>query len=457
MSIHDDEREERMVAQLLGGVPPTLEMPEREKRRALEALRAEAARQRREIGRPSRHRSWRVAALAAAAVLVIGMLALLWPSGGSGGIAWADVAQHLVAAQSMNGPWSRTLTAPDGTVREATGRLYYRDPGLYRRELDSETVTAPDGGTTRTETPGAVLIVRQLREDIVSLEINPQRGEAIRTELDLTGSMLGPWREFHVNPAAMAWFKLRELSDDETRVIGRRTVAGESAIGFAAPLAIVMGPQPLEAEPEGEVRVWASSETAVPIAVEIETILGGGWSKTDAVEPITWNAELPDSLFDDSSAEGLELRERKAHTRGFPAPELKPEVTIRIGPETGGAVVNELDVVGAVAGTILFEPWKRWRYHTIITFELTEEAADRLRSFLVENPGTRLMVDFNGEFHRPWFHPRVASRFIEVEMYPLRLRLIDFEIGYLEHGEETARAAVERARAMSSRPSPQPE
>jgi hypothetical protein len=299
--------------------------------------------------------------------------------------------------------------------------------------------------------------VRQLREDIVSLEIDPQRGEAIRTELDLTGSMLGPWREFHVNPAAMAWFKLRELSEDETRVIGRRRVAGESAIGFAAPLAVVMGPQPLEAEPEGEVRVWASVETAAPVAVEIVTILGGGWSKTDAVEPITWNAVLEDSLFDDSAAEGLELHERKAHTRGFPAPELKPEVTIRIGPETGGAVINERDVVGAVAGTILFEPWKKWRYHTIITFELTAEAAERLQRFLDENPETPLQVDFNGEFARRWFHPRVSSRLIQVEMYPLRLRLIDFEIGYLEHGEETARAAVERARAMNATPPPQAE
>jgi len=447
-----DGEEEHVVAQLLNEASPLKKMPEQEKRRVLEVLknRAEggAARPTR-LDRPAR---WRGAALAAAAVFVLGVLAVLWPGVGSGGIAWADVLRHLESVHTMSGPLKVAVTAPDGTVHAMTARIYFKDPGLNRVEKNELVVTLPDGSEERSTPPDSVVIVRQLPEDTVSLELFPERQEAIRTELDLTGSMLGPWREMSLNPAATAWFRLSELPESATRSIGRREIEGEPAVGFAAPLAALMGPQPLVGEPEGEVQVWASAATAVPLAVEIRTELGE-WFKVEKVEPITWGADLPDSMFDDSSIEGFTIHERKMHTRGFPAPELKPEVTLRIGPETGGPVVNELDVVGAVAGTVLFEPWKRVRYHTIITFELTEEAAERLQRFLNEHPDSRLQVDFNGEFVRRWFHPRVSSRFVQIELFPLRKRLIDFEIEYLAGGREAALAEVERQRALRSTPS----
>ncbi len=448
-----DRDEKRVVAQLLDEAPPLKTMPEHDKRRVLEALENRVRGQADQTTRLDRPTRWRAAALAAAAVLAFGVLAVFWPGGGSGGIAWADVLRQLESVHTMSGPLKGSITAPDGTIRTVTGRIFFKDPGLHRVEKDELVVTRPDGSEQRSAPPDSVVIVRQLPEDTVSLELFPERQEAIRTELDLTGSMLGPWREMSLNPAATAWFRLSELPESATRSIGRREIEGEPAVGFAAPLAALMGPQPLVGEPNGEVRVWASAATAVPLAVEIRTEVGE-WFKVETVEPITWGADLQDSLFDDSSIEGFTIHERKMHTRGFPAPKLKPEVTLRIGPEIGGPVVNELDVVGAVAGTILFESWKRVRYHTIITFELTEEAADRLQRFLTEQPDTRLQVDFNGEFVRPWFHPQVTSRFIQVELFPLRKRLIDFEIGYLAGGREAALAEVERQRALRSTPTP---
>jgi hypothetical protein len=127
-----------------------------------------------------------------------------------------------------------------------------------------------------------------------------------------------------------------------------------------------------------------------------------------------------------------------------------PNVTVRIGPESGGPIINELDLVGAVMGRVSFEPWRRPRYRTVITFELTEEAADRLQRFLRDNPKTPLTVAFNGEFEIPWVFRRVASRLIQVEITPLRKRLIDFEREYLLHGEETALAQVERQRRATT-------
>jgi hypothetical protein len=249
-----------------------------------------------------------------------------------------------------------------------------------------------------------------------------------------------------------AWSKLHELSAGSTRVIGRREVSGVAAIGFAAPLAEVMGPQPFGLTAEGEVRVWASAETAVPLAVEVEKRLDDGRSVTDTIEPVEWNVPMPDSLFDDSVLEGYTVHEQSAHTRGFPEPELKPYVTLRIGPEAGGPVVNEVDVVGAVMGTVSFEPWKRPRYRSFITFKLTEDGAERLRTYLQENPTTPLEVDFNGELHTPWMFREVTSRLIQVEITPMRKRLIEFELQYLSHGEETVTAELERRRAMSATP-----
>gem|GEM_PF-4083971 len=120
------------------------------------------------------------------------------------------------------------------------------------------------------------------------------------------------------------------------------------------------------------------------------------------------------------------------------------EVSYRVG---GGPSCREL---ASLPAALADAGWT-----SVITDRTTGEAAERLQRFLDENRQTPLQVDFNGEFVRRWFHPRVASRLIQVEMYPLRLRLVDFEIGYLEHGKETALAEVERQRALRSTPMPE--
>ncbi len=452
MNDHDDDGTDRDVGRLVGTVPPVRPMPDADKRRVLSALRARSGQAPPVQDRTLRGGHRRLAGLAAAAAVVVGVILTLWLGGGTSGVAWADVARQLRLVRTMGGPVVKTLVEPDGTTRVITGRMSYRDPGLARHDRALETVTMPDGSVTTTVPPNSVLIVRAYAEDLVLVQLFPERREAIRSQIDVTGSLLGPWRELQLNPVMFAWSKLHALSAGSTRVIGRREVAGVEAIGFAAPLAEVLGPQPFGATPEGEVRVWASAETAVPLAVEVENHLGDGRSVTDTIEPIEWNAPMPDSLFDDSVLEGYTVHEQRAHTRGFPEPELKPHVTLRIGPETGGPVVNELDVLGAVMGTVSFEPWKRPRYRSFITFKLTEDGAERLETYLRENPTTPLEVDFNGELHTPWRLREVTSRLIQVEITPLRKRLIDFELQYLLHGEETVRAELERRRAMSATP-----
>ena len=443
---------EEDVKRLVGAAPPVRPMPEADRRRVLAALRARAERTAAVSTPPAHAPQRRFAALAAAAAVVVAVILTLWPGGGGGGIVWADVARQLKLVRTMGGPLVKTLVGPDGTTRVITGRMYFKDPGLSRHDRDLETVTMPDGSTKTTTPPNSVLIVRAYAEDLVVVQLFPERHEAIRSQVDVTGSLLGPWRELELNPVFFAWSKLHELSTGSTRVIGRREVAGVEAIGFAAPLAEVLGPQQFGLTPDGEIRVWASAETAVPLVVEIDKRLGDGTSVTDAIEPIEWNAPMPDSLFDDSVLEGYTLHERRAHTRGFPEPELKPHVTLRIGPDSGGPVVNELDVVGAVMGTVSFEPWKRPRYRAFITFELTEDGSERLKRYLQENATTPLEVDFNGELHTPWMFREVTARLIQVEITSLRKRLIDFELQYLLHGEETVAAELERRRAMTATP-----
>jgi len=448
MTDHEGELVDRELEQLLSSVPPVLAMPDADKRRVLEALRARAETKPAETVSIRQARGRRLAALAAAAVVVVA-LAVLWPGGGQGGIVWADVAEHLMAVRTMGGPLVKTVVSPDGSTRVVKGRMYFKDPGLSRFDHEEEVVTASDGTPERSTPRASVLVLHVLPEDVILLQVFPERRSAVRMEIDVTGSLLGPWREFQLNPAMFAWSRLREMPAGSTRVIGKRKVAGTSTIGFAAPLSDVIGPQPLGIEAEGEVRVWASVKNAIPLAVEIEKRLDDGTMVTDVVEPIEWDVPMPDSLFDDSVVEGYEVHEGKAHTRGFPKPELMPNVTLRIGPDSGGPVINELDVVGAVTGTVSFEPWRVRKYHTIITFELTEEAADRLKTYLEENPDTPLVVDFNGELQTPWPFHTVTSRFIQVELTPLRKRLIDFEREYLLHGEETVAAQLEHLRSLA--------
>jgi len=440
------------VKRLVEAVPPARVMPEADKRRVLEALRARLERPSAAPSPPVRARQRRVATLAAAAAVVVGVILTLWPGGGSGGVVWADVAHQLRRVRTMGGPFVKTVVGADGATRVTTGRIAFKDPGLSRHDRDLETVTTPDGRTHSTTPANSVLIVRTYAEDVVIVQLFPERHEAIRSQVDVTGSLLGPWRDLQLNPVVLAWSKLRELSADSTHVIGRREVAGVEAIGFSAPFAEVMGPQVFGIVPDGEIRVWASAETAVPLAVEVETRIGDGSSVSVRIEPIEWNAAMPDSLFDDTVLEGYTVHEQTVHTRGFPKPELKPNVTLRIGPDSGGPVVNELDVVGAVQGTVSFESWRRPRYRTILTFELTEEAADRLRAYLRENPETPLEVDFNGELRTPWKFRTVTMRLIQVDITLLHKRLIDVEREYLLHGEETVTAELERRRAMTATP-----
>ena len=80
------------------------------------------------------------------------------------------------------------------------------------------------------------------------------------------------------------------------------------------------------------------------------------------------------------------------------------------------------------------------------------EAAERLGRYLRDNPDTPLTVDFNGEVRGPWVFRQVVSRFIRVEITPLRKRLIDFEREYLLHGEEAVAAELARRRAMTATP-----
>lgn len=452
MNDYDRDRSDRALEQLLSDVPPVLSMPEADKQRVLTALRVRlepAATVRTPFTHAPRRR---FTVLAAAAAVLVAALAVLRPGGETGGIAWADVARHLMTMRTMGGPFQTTATKPDGGTRVVKGRMSFKDPGHTRIDQLEEIVTDPDGTSKKTTPPNAVIVLNTMPEDDIIVQLFPERHQAIRSETDVTGALLGPWREFQLNPVFFAWSKLREVTADQTRVIGRREVAGQECVGFAAPLARVMGPQPLGIEPDGEIRVWASAETAMPLAVEVEKHLDDGSVVTDVIQPIEWNAPMPDSMFDDSVVEGYEVHERKAHARGFPEPELMPHVTLRIGPSSGGPVINELDVVGAVMGTVSFESWRRPQYRTLIAFELTDEAAIRLRSFLRENPETPLTVNFNGEFERPWVFRGITSHFIAVEVTPLRKRLIDFECEYLLRGKEAVEAELERRR--TSQPTP---
>ncbi len=445
--------DEHDIEQLLTGTPPMLKMPEDDAQRVLQTLLQAAEQRPRRTPNLGVISARRFAALAAAAAVVVAALAVLSPGSRSGGIAWADVLHQLTTVRTMTGPLIQTVTAPDGTVTVVKGRMSFKDPGLARIDLEEIVTTEPDGTSKRTTPPDAIIIHRALPEDDVVLRVFPERKVAYRMREDVTGTLLGPSREDELNPAVVAWSKLRDLTADTTRSIGRREIAGQDTVGFAAPLSEVMGPQELHLELDGEVRVWAAADTAIPLAVEVEKRPADGWTVVEVVQPIRWNEPLADALFDDSVTAGYEVYEGRAHRRGFPEPELMPHVTLRIGPESGGPVINELDLVGAVMGRVSFEPWRRPKYRTVITFELTEEAADRLRGFLRDNPKTPLTVDFNGELEIPWVFRRVEWRLIQVEITPLKKRLIDFEREYLVHGEEAAMAEVERQRQRLATPS----
>jgi hypothetical protein len=181
----DDDRDgtDRDVERLVGSVPPVRPMPEASKQRVLAALRARAGQAPPAPKWTARIPQRRIAALAAAAAVMAGVILTLWLGGGTSGVAWADVARQLRSVRTMGGPLVKTLVGPDGTTRRITGRMYTKDPGLTRYDRDRETVTGPDGISTETTPANSVLIVRAFAEDLVVVQLFPERREAIRSRV----------------------------------------------------------------------------------------------------------------------------------------------------------------------------------------------------------------------------------------------------------------------------------
>jgi hypothetical protein len=402
---NDNDQLDQNVARLLSGTPPERPLPREAKQRILSALTERAKetcdpRERRTRGViRNRRMTWNrpVSLAAAAAIVIVVALIALWPGGMQGGLAWADVAQHLADVESVIVWAAIETTSPSGETQVTYARLFQQDPGLSRTETFSGNVSpATPGGPVPPEAIDSIVLMSRSPKESVVARLFPRERRGQRTTLGFSGKTLENRQRLPRDLVAEMFGRLRGLTEDQTRIVGAREIEGLPAVGFAAKMTELLGDSPAP-PPDGKVLVWASRETALPLEIEVEFTDPAGTAHRTTYGPIDWNAPLPGELFEIPETDDWEIVDETVHEVGFFRTSLGESVTLSIGPAGGPPIMTERDVAAVLSARAVREPGADSFPRTMIFMTLTPEGAQRVHSYTAAHVGESLTVDFNGE------------------------------------------------------------
>ena len=223
-----------------------------------------------------------LAVLAGAAYLLLGSHAEM---------AFADVRQQIEQTQTMT---VTGITEMKGMDKPVVMKLYFKFPGLMRREIPVEASAATAPGTTQTGgAPAArkvVSIIDTLNKK--SVTFSPDRKKAIVCDLtDAPADVLA--REGGQNLLD----ELKKAVAGEHDELGDKTIGGLKAKGYRCTNELKM-----------TMDIWVDSSTGKPILVE--QVLPEGMGKV-VLTDFVLNPRLDDSLFDTTVPEGYSTETEK--------------------------------------------------------------------------------------------------------------------------------------------------
>jgi hypothetical protein len=417
--VSDERRQERdplerNVEKLLCATPPELALPDEDRRRILERLVERHEPTRTFWRRPL---SW---AAAAAALLFVALLAL-WPGGEGGGLAWADVVQHLSEMRTLSARLITEESGPSGPPRIHRARLYQQDPGLSRTEMLAGSGSDDEVVSVRIAVSGA--------ERATILLLQPGERMARRTVLTFGGRRVGARAALPPNPVAEAWERMKEITSDQARCIGDRILDDVDVTGFEADLRNLFR-DPQAARPEGTIRIWAARDTGLPVAVELELVGPMQTIHRTRFDDLEWNAPLSEELFREPDLSGWQVVEERVHQVEFARDSLRDGVTLRIGPADDAPVLTEDDVAAVLSGKAVWAAGAESPRRTI-DLRATPSSARRLAEYTRAHRGESVVLNFNGEVVREIRIGGVIHEKVQLDITPLGLTLEQFERDYL--------------------------
>jgi outer membrane lipoprotein-sorting protein len=418
---------EQNVAHLLSNIDPELAMPEDEAEKVLRSLAGggDCA--------AGRARSRLRSLLAAAAIVLLAITTLLlMPRQGT--VLWADVVAHLDGITSLSCGYVWEKRTDDGELEVESGHVFLKDPGKGRFEYGPQK-TSGDGSDSQRSTARGVRIsisdgnvstfmnvFPEFRTIHISNDISRECGDAFRRE------------PLH---AAEVWRLLAEVRGASARVIGRRLVGEEWATGFEAVFGKFSTRAFKDTPADSIVRVWASEESAVPLAMEFEggTFADGSAAGHVRFEPMAWNPDIDDALFTVEGFENYDIHESDSLTICFSKTALAPEVELILARVDGHPpLLTSADITSVELGIDRWDPRDPdTSLERRILLEVTEEGFEGVRSVLGFPRYDPLLVEFDGRplrLHVGHYHDGAYR--LELDITTLGLSLEDFEARYLE-------------------------
>jgi hypothetical protein len=188
-----------------------------------------------------------------------------------------------------------------------------------------------------------------------------------------------------INGIPAVGFSLDGL-EDKTRILGDRVINGIPAVGFnldglpAETIYFPENPAVMELTVTfGE--MWVNRKDGTPVQVEIEVQVNDAVMVRHEYTDFQWNIPLDESLFNLDVPEGWHLNKRQIIYNNYIGKKLAPGVTLNSYTSGHESMITAEDVVGIVQGTQISHIDSPTPYETIITIELNQEAAQRLRDY----------------------------------------------------------------------------
>jgi outer membrane lipoprotein-sorting protein len=327
---------------------------------------------------------WTVLPLTAAAALVL-LLLVPWKGSLNGSISWADVHKHFEQVRTVSFKVCTWIGNATGEQKMSCAKVYLKDPGLLRAEIEvsASEVMGVKPRVSRT------YIFRQEPDQYNFLTLNHELHEAdFETRLFTVENEREPRFNPFINNVSMSWEKMKEITEDKTRMVGEGEINGIPAIGFSfdIPLEdfyIPGGYLPVMEQTFGE--LWVNRMDGTPMLAEIEIKIDVNPTLTRKVHlqytDFQWNIPLEESLFNPDVPEGWRLNEKLIETFDYKGNKLAPGVTLNSFASGQESMITTEDVVGIVQGTQISHIDLPTPDETIITIELSQEAAQRLHDY----------------------------------------------------------------------------
>ena len=352
---------------------------------------------------------WALLPLATAAALVLFLL-FPWEGDLNGSISWADVQNQLEQVRSLSLKVCGHTEFTTGKQSTFCGKVYRKDPGLGRSEIEisaSEVVGMKPGSNIITITklePG--------RFDLLVLN-----SESHQAELETWIFNADDWHEpsFQplINTVSKTWEKMKEITEDKTRIVGEGEINGIPAVGFSLdglPAATISYPSPYNPAlmelteltvTFGE--LWVNRKDGTPMLAEVEFKID--FNSTDEQKfrieytDIQWSIPLEESLFNLDAPEGWHLNKKQIETIDYKGKKLAPGITLNAYAPGQEWMITAEDVVGIIQIIQTSYPDSDLPNTIKMTIELSHEAAKQLHDYADTHYGTLIGVNFNDQLN----------------------------------------------------------